>query len=125
MLSPITMLSPKDIYERVSSHLLMQRAVSEDDNGSCRLRSPEGRKCAIGSLLHDDLYDPALEGVGISYYRHAQDGQLLRALYASNVNAYDPNIIDLLIELEQVHDDSDVTEWPHLLAALGRRHAFV
>lgn len=125
MLSPMKMLSPKDIYERVSTHLLTQRAVSEDDNGSCRLRSPEGRKCAIGSLVRDDLYEAALEGVGISYYRHAQDGELMRALYASNVNAYDPNIIDLLIELEQVHDDADVEEWPHLLAALGRRHAFV
>ncbi|KIG02410.1 hypothetical protein [Caballeronia concitans] len=119
------MLSPKDIYERVREHLLAQRAVSEDDNGSCRLRSAHGRKCAIGSLVRDDVYETDLEGVGISYYRHAQDGKLLRALYASNVNAYDPNVIDLLIELEQVHDDASVDEWPHLLAALGRRHAFV
>ncbi|WP_225936182.1 hypothetical protein [Caballeronia sp. NK8] len=125
MLSPITMLSPKKIYERVSEHLLTQRAVSEDDNGSCRLRSPEGRKCAIGSLVNDDLYEPELEGVGISYYRHAQDGKLLRALFASNVNAYDPNIIDLLIELEEIHDYADIDEWPELLAALGKRHAFV
>ncbi|WP_321794177.1 hypothetical protein [Caballeronia sp. J97] len=125
MLSPITMLSPKEIYERVSEHLLRQRAVSEDDNGSCRLRSPEGRKCAIGSLVRDDQYEPELEGVGISYYRHARDGQLLRALFASNVNAYDPNIIDLLIELEEVHDYADIDEWPELLAALGKRHAFV
>ncbi|CAL8475484.1 MULTISPECIES: hypothetical protein [Caballeronia] len=125
MLSPITMLSPKEIYERVSEHLLTQRAVSEDDNGSCRLRSPEGRKCAIGSLVRDELYEPELEGVGISYYRHARDGRLLRALYASNVNAYDPNIIDLLIELEEVHDYADIDEWPELLAALGKRHAFV
>jgi len=119
------MLSPKDIYERVSEHLLTQRAVSEDDNGSCRLRSPEGRKCAIGSLVRDDVYEPELEGVGISYYRHARDGGLLRALYASNVNAYDPNIIDLLIELEEVHDYADIDEWPELLSALGKRHAFV
>ncbi|MDR5830034.1 hypothetical protein P9250_19350 [Caballeronia sp. LP006] len=125
MLSPITMLSPKDIYQRVSRHLLDQGAVSEDDNGSCRLRSANGRKCAIGSLVRDEHYDPALEGVGISYYRHAHDGKLLRALYASNVNAYDPNVIDLLMELEQIHDDSSVEEWPHRLAVLGKRHAFV
>ncbi|SAL02845.1 hypothetical protein AWB80_08451 [Caballeronia pedi] len=125
MLSPITMLSPKEIYERVSEHLLTQRAVSEDDNGSCRLRSPEGRKCAIGSLVNDDLYEPELEGIGISYYRHAQDGKLLQALFASNVNAYDPNIIDLLIELEEIHDYADIDEWPELLAALAKRHAFV
>jgi hypothetical protein len=124
MLSPIKMLTPKDIFERVSTHLLAQGAVSEDDNGSCRLRSREGRKCAIGSLVRDEVYEEALEGVGISYYRHAHDGHLLRALYASNVNAYDPNVIDLLMELEQIHDDASVDEWPHLLTALGKRHAF-
>jgi len=43
-------------YERVSAHLLTQRAVSEDENGSCRLRGGDGRKCAIGSLIRDDLY---------------------------------------------------------------------
>jgi hypothetical protein len=125
MLSPITMLTPKDIYERVSAHLLAQQAVSEDDDGSCRLRGAHGRKCAIGSLVRDEVYEAGLEGVGISYYRHAHDGNLLRALYASNVNAYDPNIIDLLMELEQIHDDAGVDEWPHLLAMLGKRHAFV
>ena len=119
------MLSAREIYERVSAHLLKQRAVSEDDNGSCRLRSAHGRKCAIGSLVSDDVYDPDIEGIGISYYRHARDGKLLQALYASNVNAYDPSIVELLIELEQVHDDASVDQSPHLLNALGRRHAFI
>lgn len=118
------MLSANEIFRRVSAHLLAQRAVSEDDNGSCRLRGAHGRKCAIGSLVRDDVYEAELEGVGISYYRHAHDGKLLRALYASNVNAYDPAIIDLLMELEQIHDDASVDEWPHLLGALAKRHAF-
>ena len=91
------MLTARDIYERVSNHLLTQRAVSEDENGSCRLRSGNGRKCAIGSLIADELYRPEIEGIGISYYRHAKDGSLLRALYASEVNAYDPDIVELLI----------------------------
>ena len=52
-------------------------------------------------------------------------GTLLRALYASEVNAYDPAIAELLIELEEVHDDFSVDEWPQLLAHLGQRHAFV
>jgi hypothetical protein len=119
------MLTARDIYERVSTHLLTQRAVSEDDNGSCRLRSSNGRKCAIGSLIADELYRPEIEGIGISYYRNAKDGTLLRALYASAVNAYDPEIVELLIELEEVHDDFDVDEWPQLLTRLGQRHAFV
>src|SRR5260370_13699152 len=54
------MLTPKEIYEKVTAHLLTQRAVSEDENGSCRLRSAQGRKCAIGSLVGDEWYKPAL-----------------------------------------------------------------
>ena len=119
------MWSAREIYERVSAHLLNQRAVSEDENGSCRLRGANGRKCAIGSLVSDEFYRPDIEGIGISYYRHARDGKLLRVLYASNVNAYDPGIVDLLCELEQVHDDVSVDQWPHLLAALGKRYAFI
>ena len=119
------MLTARDIYERVSNHLLTQRAVSEDENGSCRLRSGNSRKCAIGSLIADELYRPEIEGIGISYYRNAKDGSLLRALYASEVNAYDPDIVELLIELEEVHDDFSVDEWPQLLARVGKRHAFV
>lgn len=119
------MLSTKDIYERVKAHLLAQRAVSEDENGSCRLRSSDGRKCAIGSLVADDVYRPEIEGIGISYYQHAKDGTLLRALYASEVDAYNPEIIELLIELEEVHDDFGVEQWPQLLDRVGQRHAFV
>jgi hypothetical protein len=40
------MLTPKEIYEKVTAHLLTQRAVSEDENGSCHLRSAQSRKCA-------------------------------------------------------------------------------
>lgn len=119
------MLSAKEIYERVSAHLLAQRAVSEDENGSCRLRGGEGRKCAIGSLIRDDLYRSDIEGVGIAYYRHVRDGALLRALYASNVDVYDDQIIELLLELEELHDNTHVDEWPQLLAALGQRRAVI
>lgn len=119
------MLSANEIFERVSTHLLAQRAVSEDENGSCRLRGGEGRKCAIGSLIRDDLYRTDIEGVGIAYYRHVRDGALLRALYASSVDVYDDRIVELLLDLEELHDNAHVNEWPQLLAALGQRHALI
>jgi hypothetical protein len=121
----MVMWNAREIYERVCAHLLSQAAVSEDENGSCRLRGAYGRKCAIGSLVRDEFYRHDIEGIGISYYRHGGDGKLLRALHASNVNAYDPGIVDLLCELEQVHDDASVDQWPDLLAALGKRYAFI
>jgi hypothetical protein len=59
------MLTPKEICEKVTAHLLTQRAGSKNENGSCRLRSAQGRKCAIGSSVSDQLYKPALEGIGL------------------------------------------------------------
>jgi hypothetical protein len=119
------MLSAREVYERVRGHLLTQRAVSEDENGSCRLRGDDGRKCAIGSLIRDDLYCSDIEGVGIAYYQNSRDGALLRALLASGVDIYNEHIVKLLMELEELHDNTHVDEWPQLLAALGRRHAVI
>ena len=79
----------------------------------------------MGSLVSDEPYKPAFEGIGISYYRNARDGDLLRALHASQVDAYRADVIDLLIELEEVHDDTPVEDRPRLLAEIGRNHAFV
>ncbi|MBC8733490.1 hypothetical protein F6X39_35990 [Paraburkholderia sp. UCT2] len=45
----------REIYERVSAHLLNQEAVSEDENGSCRLRGDNDRECAVGSLVREAL----------------------------------------------------------------------
>lgn len=115
----------REVYERVSAHLLSQAAVSEDENGSCRSRGANGLRCAVGSLVCDEFYCPDIEAIGICYYRHAGDGKLLRALYASNVNAYDPDIVGLLCELEEIHDDADVDQWPQLLAAVGERYMLV
>jgi len=119
------MLNTKEIYERVSTHLLMQRAVSEDENGTCRLHGNNERQCAIGSLIRNDVYSPDIEGLGISYYQHTCDGALLRALYASDINIYDKTIVELLTELEEVHDNAHVDEWPALLTMIGRRHALI
>ena len=65
----------REIYERVSAQLLNQGAVSEDENGSSRLRAANGRKCAVGSLVSDEFHSPDIEGIGISYYRHAPGRQ--------------------------------------------------
>ncbi|OXC72738.1 hypothetical protein [Caballeronia sordidicola] len=48
-----------------------------------------------------------------------------RSQYASNVDAYDPKIPELLIELEEVHNDFSVDERAQLLARIGHRHVFI
>lgn len=119
------MLNAFAVFERVRCHMLSQQAASEDEAGSCRLRGYHGRKCAIGCLIRDEHYHPALEQLGISYFRNYPDSPLLQALEASGVNVRSRPLIDLLIELEDIHDGCAVSDWPSRLERLGREHGFV
>ncbi|CAB3802976.1 hypothetical protein LMG28614_05713 [Paraburkholderia ultramafica] len=119
------MLDSHAVYERVRHHLLAQQAVSEDETGSCRLRGYQGRKCAIGCLIREEYYDPALEQLGISYLRSYPDSPLLQALAASGVDVRSKAMIGLLIELEDIHDGTAVSDWSCRLEWLGRELGFV
>ncbi|KAA1011325.1 hypothetical protein FVF58_15390 [Paraburkholderia panacisoli] len=119
------MLDDCAIFERVRCHMLAQQAVSEDETGSCCLRGYQGRKCAIGCLIREEYYHPALEQLGISYFQNYPDSPLLQALAASGVNVRSRPLIDLLIELEDIHDGCAVSDWPSRLERLGREHGFV
>ncbi|MDP9158565.1 MAG: hypothetical protein M3O74_30515 [Pseudomonadota bacterium] len=111
-----------DILVTVREHLLTQRAISEDESGTCRLRGRDGGRCAIGILIQDQYYCEGLEGVGISYYTTGQDGPLLRALLSSGVNAYEPTVGALLRDLEDLHDRGEISEWEAQLDELAWRH---
>jgi hypothetical protein len=112
-----------EIFAKVRSHLLAQQALSVDDDGTCRLRGQDGRRCAIGILIDDAHYGHPLEGLGISYYKTGQDGPLLRALAMSGVDVYRAETLALLHDLEDLHDAGDVAEWPLQLSAVAKRHA--
>jgi hypothetical protein len=116
------MKSLSEIFATVRSHLLTQEAISEDDAGTCRLRGQDGRRCAIGVLIHDQHYCEQLEGLGISYYKTAQDGPLLRALLSSGVDAYHPAVAALLQDLEDVLDGGETSQWATQLGELALRH---
>jgi hypothetical protein len=96
------------IFDKVKRHLLKQGCKSMEDDKSaitrwCMYRGPRGLKCAIGALIPDDLYDPAMEMKSI--------GQLLRswewgaaiekATGASSDSAAD---VGFLSKLQNVHD---------------------
>lgn len=119
------MLDDHAVFECVRRHMLAQQSVSEDETGSCRLRGYQGRKCAIGCLIREEYYYPALEQLGISYFRNDPDSPLLRALAASGVDVRSKALIDLLIELGDIHDGTAVCDWSCRLERLGREHGFV
>ncbi|WP_248324062.1 MULTISPECIES: hypothetical protein [unclassified Caballeronia] len=117
------MRSAEEIFVTVRSHLLSQRAISEDDAGSCRLHGRDGRRCAIGVLIDENHYSEGLEGLGISYYKVGQEGPLLQALAKSGVSAYEPRVAALLQDLEDLHDAAEVQRWEAQLDEIARRHS--
>lgn len=54
------------ISEQVRDHLIKQKAQSREDVAfNCQYRAADGNMCAVGCLIPDALYDPALENKGM------------------------------------------------------------
>jgi hypothetical protein len=83
------------------------------DAGACRYRAPDGTRCAVGCLITDEAYTPALEGhpVGLDIVR--------QALEASGVGL---GPLALLAHLQDLHDSTPPVDWVEELKLLAKRH---
>lgn len=94
-------MNNQEAFEKVVKHLSSQgwmRSLSSNEfNGTefipavCAYRGDEGRMCAIGIFMSDEVYDPEWEGSGVS----------VSMCDACGLNDVD---IKLLIELQKFHD---------------------
>jgi hypothetical protein len=96
-------MKSQEIFDTVATHLFAQgeRALAAVRPPSaygtppiCAYRGTEGRSCAIGCLIPDDLYSEAMEGGGITedFIKRFK----LPAYFAENRR--------LLLNLQSVHD---------------------
>jgi hypothetical protein len=92
-------MTPQEIFDTVAKHLFTQgcRSVedAEDADAACLYRGPEGRMCAVGVLIPDELYSSAIEYENI--------GHLLSkagSLFPEWMKANEP----LLQSLQSTHD---------------------
>lgn len=100
---------PQAVFDQVARHLLTQNAKawvrSTTGEYACRYRTPDGLKCAVGCLIADAEYTPMMEGKGA--YGVARD-------YARSARH-----VHMLTRLQQVHDRSDVKDWPEELRGVA------
>jgi hypothetical protein len=100
-------MSMNQIFKKVSRHLIKQNAKCTDGD-TCQYRNEAGQSCAIGCLIPDADYHDELEGSSTS------DDLVKKALHS--VIGVDPasriNKLALLDDLQTVHDDADVIDWP-------------
>lgn len=56
-------MNNQEAFDLMVNHLITQGRAAADDNGECLYRGPEGTKCAVGILIPDDKYTPAMENL--------------------------------------------------------------
>lgn len=106
------MFSKQQTFDQVAAHLLIQGRPS-GLNGRCCYRG--GRlRCAASVLLPDSVYTPEIEGRSIS--------ELLQHLpnHPAVVYLKENHHLPLVAELQRIHDEVPVEQWPSALTELGR-----
>ena len=106
-------MNRREVFDKVKEHLLSQGVVSRtadsmDGIETCRYRGPWGRQCAVGCLIDDDHYYEGLEGYAVT------EAGVIEVLRKSGVPA-DSDTIDMLYELQSVHDDMLPSHWEEAL----------
>lgn len=61
-------MTPQEIYDTVINHLRAQGQRAMGTVG-CAYRGAGGTKCAVGVLIPDELYDPAIEGRSVTAFK--------------------------------------------------------
>ena len=90
-------MTRQEIFDLVKTHLLKQNCKSQDQNGTCVYRSPDGRMCAAGPLIQD--YSPDLE------YKIV----LMMPTKCWKLGVAEH--LDMVRELQIVHDKCPVETW--------------
>lgn len=105
-------MTNQELFDKVLAHARKQNARALA-LGRCVYRHPEGLRCFAGALLADEHYDPGFEGVG-ALSEAVQD-----ALIASGVAKEQ---MELVADLQAVHDRHVVPEWPAEFAKVAMHH---
>jgi hypothetical protein len=105
-------VTKQETFDIVARHLLTQNAKAwghySSDLGptnGCVYRDADGRKCAAGCLIPDDVYHPGLEG-------EIADGRVVSAILA--VEGHNPALVR---ELQFLHDEFVPEDWAAQLRA--------
>jgi hypothetical protein len=103
------MRTAQEIFDTVVAHLRKQGCKSEDEDG-CLYRTPDGLSCAVGALIPKEAYSPDMENRSLN---KLLEEKLLPLDLQNEFTKHRA----LLIDLQDVHDCSDVSKWELALKA--------
>lgn len=86
----------QEIFDKVVAHLRKQGGPSVGKDGRCKYRADNGRMCAVGCLIPDELYHKEMEGNAVLTGTVVDD--VLEGMGVSSDG------FELLSELQMLHD---------------------
>ena len=122
-------LTHQEIFDRAARHLFSQGHAGLPPRGARPYRGYCGG-CPVGNFIAPRDYITAMEGVPVHFigasappapsYMDVGVTALKQALLRSQINVYNPSTIELLSDLQNVHDVLDKREWRDGLASVAR-----
>lgn len=87
----------QEAFDRCWNWFVVQgKPRSVNRQGTCRLRGPDGNKCAVGVLISDEDYSDRLDNAGPI--------QLAMGIYKIQVPSLNGLSLDFLADLQTAHD---------------------
>lgn len=105
------MLTEQQVFDKVAAHLLTQRRKSIDSESWCKYRDGKGGMCAAGCLIDDAEYTTDMEFHSWNYLYLAQNPGVCKIGH-----------VDLVTDLQRVHDHFDPKRWKQELTAVALIH---
>ena len=94
----------RDVFEFIKNHLLTQGERSVMDNEmTCAYFGTEGKKCAVGALIREDIYHYSIEEKPVNH-------SLVQSAITKSVPNWKINT-EMLGELQSIHDGTSDYDW--------------
>ena len=86
-------------------------------------RSPSGLQCAVGCLIPKDMYKRGLENVGPDSFVKGIPLEFNGLAFKIGKKVGLQKVhLQLLLDLQGVHDDEEVKDWRNVLRFVARKH---
>lgn len=125
-------MNKRNTFNIVAEHLLKQGGRASEAEGTCLYRASDGRKCAFGVLIPDELYNPILENTTVDHIfglfssRLKEQDRQKYDMVAATIRAYfgplNVEEVEFLRTLQQVHDNKPTEWWEIELARIAGKY---
>jgi hypothetical protein len=110
------MPTKQETFDMIVTHLRQQGYAAKDQHNHCAYRGKNGSKCAAGCLIEDDEYHISYEGPLSIEDELTKVGSLIAS------KGHD---IDLVTDLQRIHDYRDVDVWEVEFKVLAQKYCLI